>query len=231
MKYYPKSRIKTNLYTNGNEFEITSTSEIYTGYYYELSTGEKFTGKDQTDKPNILLSPLSLSPPPPTFLESQKKSFSLEVEGPDSVGMGMYLPLFNSPLPTPDNYKNGVFIRYFCQKTNERTYLEIDESTYNKLVSKDPSLLWSLYSPFSLEWKITPNQSLNETQNFSTVNRTITQLNLIGFNIYIKNYSQYTPPPPITSNISQLQPNNSTPSTPPPPPSTSGGGNSSGGGY
>ena len=32
--YYPKSQIKTNLYTNGDKFALASTNETYTGYYY-----------------------------------------------------------------------------------------------------------------------------------------------------------------------------------------------------
>ena len=43
--YLPKSQVKTNLYTNGNEYMVASTSNPYTGYYYETSKGEKFIGK------------------------------------------------------------------------------------------------------------------------------------------------------------------------------------------
>ena len=40
--YYPKSQVKTNLYTNGNELVyINKQDTYYIGYYYELSTGKK----------------------------------------------------------------------------------------------------------------------------------------------------------------------------------------------
>ena len=39
MPYYPKSQIKTDLYTNGDEYISSSTQEVYIGYYYEISTG------------------------------------------------------------------------------------------------------------------------------------------------------------------------------------------------
>ena len=45
MKYYPKSQIKTGLYTKGNEFIISNNKESYKGYYWVTSTGEFYTGK------------------------------------------------------------------------------------------------------------------------------------------------------------------------------------------
>jgi hypothetical protein len=54
--YYPKSQIKTNLYTNGGEFSNSITNQPYQGYYYETSNGQLYTGKNPQDGPNILLS-------------------------------------------------------------------------------------------------------------------------------------------------------------------------------
>ncbi len=42
--YFPKSQIKSNLYTNGGEYVLSTTKEDYKGYYYEVSTGQRFTG-------------------------------------------------------------------------------------------------------------------------------------------------------------------------------------------
>ena len=47
--YIPKNRIKTNLYTPGNEFLIKLTGEDYMGYYHSLYTGKFYTGKTQND--------------------------------------------------------------------------------------------------------------------------------------------------------------------------------------
>jgi hypothetical protein len=44
--YYPKSQIKTNLYTDGNKYILSTTKEGYTGFYYEISTGQKYTGEN-----------------------------------------------------------------------------------------------------------------------------------------------------------------------------------------
>ena len=60
--YYPKSQIKTNLYTNGDKFAIASTDEAYTGYYYTVSGNEFYTGKNPNDTPNELLIPIPPTP-------------------------------------------------------------------------------------------------------------------------------------------------------------------------
>ena len=45
--YYPKSQIKTNLYTSGGEYSLTppnysSLQNSYIGYYYKLSNGNLY---------------------------------------------------------------------------------------------------------------------------------------------------------------------------------------------
>jgi len=45
MPYYPKSQIKTNQYSNGTLFVLTS-GVVYTGYYYQTSDGRYFSGKN-----------------------------------------------------------------------------------------------------------------------------------------------------------------------------------------
>jgi hypothetical protein len=56
--YYPKSQITPNLYTNGNEFVLSTTQEVYSGFYYKISNGKFYTGRNQDDKPNIEILPL-----------------------------------------------------------------------------------------------------------------------------------------------------------------------------
>ena len=47
--YYPKSKIKTNLYTNGKELVYLSTLENYVGFYYKTYDGKYFSGKSNDD--------------------------------------------------------------------------------------------------------------------------------------------------------------------------------------
>ena len=55
--YYPKSQVKTNLYTNGGELIVYSTKEEYKGYYFETSNGKKYAGKAPNNRSSILLVP------------------------------------------------------------------------------------------------------------------------------------------------------------------------------
>jgi hypothetical protein len=57
--YFPKSQIKTNLYTRGRFLRYSFTQEEYKGYYFETSTGEYFSGRNPQDLP---VSPLELIP-------------------------------------------------------------------------------------------------------------------------------------------------------------------------
>tara|TARA_R100000908_G_C3746148_1_gene141431 strand:+ start:523 stop:1212 length:690 start_codon:yes stop_codon:yes gene_type:complete len=229
MPYYPKSQIKTGLYTNGGEYNLSTTKENYVGDYYELSNGKVYTGKTPSLSSILLEVPLlqeleselPLNENPPTeVITSHNYSYS----SPKKFSNPTFLPQFNSPLPTKDDYNREEYIRYFCIKNNEIKYLEIDQITFNKLKSKSQDILWSLYTPFSIPWKITKDLSLNKSLNFSQVQKVILENNLRGFEIFIKNnYSQYSP--------------SSTPIDPTTSPSiggsggTSSGGTSSGGGY
>ena len=53
--YFPQSQVTPNLHTNGGEFQIASTGEAYKGYYFTVSTGQKFTGRNQNDNPVLEL--------------------------------------------------------------------------------------------------------------------------------------------------------------------------------
>ena len=57
--YYPKSQITPNLYTNGDEFVLSTNNSSYSGYYFKISTGKYFTGRNQDDRPNVELIPVT----------------------------------------------------------------------------------------------------------------------------------------------------------------------------
>ena len=53
--YIPKNKIKTNLYTRGDEYQNTATGINYTGYYWKMYDGKIYTGKNPNEKPTIEL--------------------------------------------------------------------------------------------------------------------------------------------------------------------------------
>lgn len=55
MSYYPNNRIKTNLFTNGDELIIESSKKDYKGYYYETFDNKFYIGRDNSVVPVVKL--------------------------------------------------------------------------------------------------------------------------------------------------------------------------------
>jgi hypothetical protein len=186
--YYPKSQIKTNLYTNRDEYALATTKELYRGYYYEISTGQKFTGKFPKDGPNILLVPYS----PEGFnytdraLLSQTQITTVSNSGYNKTLPLRSLPIFNPTTPTLQDQQTGQFNRYFCKKNNELKYLEIDKDTYLKLQSRDPKIAWDIYTPTILSWLIKGNKEQVFNSNKGTAISIEQNLNWTGFLQYFQ---------------------------------------------
>jgi len=77
-----------------------------------------------------------------------------------------------SPMLDETDYKNGYFIRYFAQKTNDKMgYIyEVDSTTYTKLIENP------FYTTTTIRWKITgTNQEISEanSKSVSLVSKTI----------------------------------------------------------
>ena len=217
--YYPKSQIKTNLYTYGDEYVITLTQAAYTGYYFLTSTGQAFTGRTPDDRPNQELTkvdPVTKNEGGPlgTLKNSSSPIFSAhnpfasniinEVDILSSLDYAqitntnifnpseVLVPYYIAPTPTEQDYQIGEFRRYFCKKGNEILYLEIDKTQYDLLVTKNPSILFSLYEPFNLPWQLTGAQEEVEKTNRNIVDLTSQRLKLPKFGDYLNNnYLKY----------------------------------------
>lgn len=159
--YYPKSQIKTGLYTNGGELLIKETKKNYIGHYWRTSSNKYYSGRTPDD---IVTEELEVNLPPTddnltseqyTYLNKDSSIFKEYSQLNNSFKDAVQIPSSYFPKPTEDDYTIGEFNRYFCKKTNEIIYIEINEDTYNKLLSKDPILLYQMYQPFKYKWKIT----------------------------------------------------------------------------
>ena len=105
------------------------------------------------------------------------------------------LPQVSVTKPTEDDYKKGNFKRYFCVKTNENIYKEISKETYDKILNRDPSIIWSYWEPFIMDWVL-----IGKIGEVYSTNRNLTELyqirnNRVGFDRYLKfvysNYFRY----------------------------------------
>jgi hypothetical protein len=191
MLYYPKSQIKPNLYTNGNEYVFSTTKEEYKGYYYEVSNGQKYTGKNPQDGSNILLSlldPLTLQ------IENLTKQNLTYIEVQDNISEGVYtfisplrvIPQFNPTLPTTQDQQNGQFTRYFCKRNNDTQYLEISKETHDQLKSRNPQIAWDLFTPVSLIWQIVGNKEQVYNSNRASTIAIEQNLKWYGFSQYFQ---------------------------------------------
>jgi hypothetical protein len=214
MPYYPKSQVKTNLYTNGTSPTLYKIEDqtIYSGYYHQLSNGKYFSGKTPQDTPSFELttftrtsfpSPITLNSVPvypvltPEGTEiyvSYPNDFSSQ-EYPKFEEVTLNSPSYNPNYPSPQDYQIGEFRRYFCKKTNEIKYIEIDKNYFDSLAAKSPNVLWSLYLPFYLDWQLTGNEEQVARVNKNNAELTAQRLRLPGLLEYLRfDFTKYYKP-------------------------------------
>jgi hypothetical protein len=194
MAFYPKSQIKQNLHTNGGEYILSTTKEEYKGYYYEISSGKRYTGKSPNDAPNILLNPIvspsaiSVNTNIPIITTDTFNVYSiLNKPLPERT-----IPQFQQTIPTQKDQQLGVFSRYFCKKTNEIKYIEINQTTFNQLQSKSPQIAWDLYQPISTLWYIKGEREKVYTTNKNLIKLIEDNQKWPGFTQYFKeDFSKY----------------------------------------
>jgi hypothetical protein len=208
--YYPKSQIITNLYTNGQEYVIKSTSTNYIGNYWKTSDGKFFTGKTPEDKniqelivatsdASLQYSNLTSEAFTPKFNSVYLNNSDVITEEYNKLNDTLLnvnlLPTSYNPQPTQDDYTLGEFTRYFCKKTNELRYIEIDKDTYEKLTGQDPTYLWQLYTPFKYQWIISGNKETVYKTNEQVTTYMVNKFKLSAFNKFLKeNYLKFWNP-------------------------------------
>lgn len=192
--YFPQSQYIGNLYTNGDKYVIATSGTPYTGYYFKTYSNELYTGKTPEDGPTQLLVEIQqpmlddITPPAQPFYIYQSPTSTYNNKPPTV----RYIPLPNMTLPTPDDYKQGVFTRFFCKKTNELKYIEIDQKTFNDLQSKSAVVAWDLYTPQSIHWYITGEMDKIYNLNKSIVYMVEVEEKWHGFSQYFKqNFAKY----------------------------------------
>jgi hypothetical protein len=205
--YYPKSQVKTNLYSNNN-YTIIATGEIYTGPYWKNSSGKYFTGTTPQDLPSRELTPVVAENNSPIVINSVNTSeevydslitpsydkllYDYLIKNPNNNLYINLVPKYLANSPTEQDYQIGEFRRYFCKKTNEILYIEVDKSQYDLLIVKSPNILWQLYAPFNLPWQITGDKEQVARTNKNIVDLTSVRLRLPKFGDYLNNnYLKY----------------------------------------
>ena len=166
-KYYPKSQIKTNLYTNGDEFSIIGSNTSYIGEYYSISTGKFYTGKNPNSGQNLELIQFSQilplnelntqndSPENELTLEKNIPGFSTE-EWTENIDSNYYSntinnktynssdtstrlvpPEINPSPPTIKERRKGKYVRYYVKNIINTSYYEISKETFKAMATSN----------------------------------------------------------------------------------------------
>ena len=213
--YIPKNKIKTNLYTRGDEYQNISTGINYTGYYWKMYDGKIYTGKNPNEKPTVELIDIESNTNIIWEATSNKKIFEQYVDNYDSeVVPGQYqdmnmISTYNNitntdissiklvpqqyfPIPTDEDYKIGVFTRYFVVKINEPIYLELNKEIYNKISNRDPEIVWVIYQAFKLQWTLIGGEEEVSNANLNQIKIREERLGKKGLEEFLKNdYLQF----------------------------------------
>jgi len=128
--YFPKNKIKTGLYTVGNEYVIKSNGTNYVGPYWKTSSGKYFAG----DSPNSV----------------PVQELSLQTAA-GNAGQGIPIETIS---PTEPDYTLGEFTRYFTKRRNQALYQEIIKTAYQSILKGEIDITAN-YRLFSLPWKLT----------------------------------------------------------------------------
>lgn len=194
--FYPKSQIKTNLFTNGGEYIYASNNLPYSGDYFITGDGKIYTGKNPNNKPNYLLIPdsINLTEAPNPEGETLPSSYYIAddyyyyAKGIDinSIGPPPSLPTQIFPTPTEKDYQIGEIQRYFVKKANEIKYIEISQEEFEQYLTQQSTVSYQLYIPFSFPWVITGKRANAYTVNKNTIKRVETNNKIQGLSAYFK---------------------------------------------
>lgn len=157
IKYYPSTRIKTNLYTRGGEFFLPD-GKSYTGRYYLTFDGKAFTGTDPITGTNLLLTKgtqeevLTRKPLPRNNVPIQE--FTQGATIATSTELGQLIPYY--PVPLESDYTRGYFTRYFAKQLTGPGYiLEISETDWSNLENGLTEQSVLAYEVTSMFWQLT----------------------------------------------------------------------------
>ena len=215
MPYIPEHRFQGNLYTNGGEYSILSSGKEYQGFYYKVSTGKFFTGKTPYNNITQELIPFisidtsninNLNPPrtigdiieidPIKFPYFGYKSLELTSTYINTFNINanqsFITPIPFSPLPTPEDYTNGTFIRYILYNTVTKNYIEVDQNTCNNISSQNPSWNYFPYIAFTLPWKISGTKEEILKTNSKMVYVISQENNLPSLSLYLVNLYEFS---------------------------------------
>ena len=153
--YYTNSDTENNLYTTGNKYMLSDTTE-YKGLYHKYkSTNEIYTEAKWSPLKSKPLIPFKETSAIVMLYKTLNPDIKTEYNGPTNHRVKISF----------EDRKNGVIDRYFLQKVNEPKIIEISKQTFEDFAALkvDPNL----YKTAKLKWHITGQ--IEDSQNGSLV--------------------------------------------------------------
>lgn len=150
MAYLPKNKYKKK-YTNGGEYIIESTGELYIGHYLELPNNIYYIGTD----PQLITEKLKPFNPSSVNIPNTPQNNIFGVLNKQYVEQEKQytIPVASKVFPTEEDYTNGSMVRYFGQRIQTGRYFEVDEKTYSDIRSGN-RIDRSLYTSGQLRWAL-----------------------------------------------------------------------------
>ena len=219
MAYIPKSQIKENQFTSGAEWYYVKNQASYTGFYYILSNGKAYTGKNPNDPPNEEIIKKAIKTTSAeykknsdvddgsnsveyadnwddfTYQDQRQKAKDVQIYGiltDTDYELIRSKPLYDPTFPTPEDYEKGMFVRYFVCKINQLEYLEVNKETYDNIYTQNKVWVWEDYVPFTLDWYINGDIDRVFNNNKGSIFIKEREINKKGLEDYLgKQYLEY----------------------------------------
>jgi len=197
IKYYPQTRIKTDLYTRGTAYKLPDGTP-YTGRYYLLYDGTAYAGANPTVGTNQQLTPIDQQIASIYNIATNSQNGALVVSSQNSFAnlktnsrtnnlqLEELTPYY--PVPIQSDYQLGYFTRYFAKNTTGPGYiLEISKNDYANVKNGAYNSTNFLYEVTTLLWQLTG--PLNDTRlsqyqiqgGVYDTNKRVTEARSIGF--------------------------------------------------
>lgn len=158
LRYYPKSKIKTNLIAENNEFLLDNNP--YKGKYYETFDGKYYTGPNPVlgdNKELIKINNYNTTPGLNSFAMTSNFRSTLASKN-KTTNRPTGKPISYFPKPTEAEYKKGYFNRYFVKKINDKGYIiEISPVEYTQIKNGTTDYDISFYLTAEIFWKLIGN--------------------------------------------------------------------------
>lgn len=162
IKYYPLTRIRTNLYTRGSEYKLPD-GRGYTGRYYLTYDSKAFTGINPVLGDNIPLTTLPPTPLPSQNGPAPSREYTAGISQNtrtsttlSEIELTEIRPYY--PIPIESDYARGYFTRYFAKTVSGPGFvIEISQLDFANLQNNTlppgvlgyefTNMLWQLTGP------------------------------------------------------------------------------------